>query len=105
MANVKKTDTKAPAKATTKAKVKEVVQQIKTFAQTVYDNVKLNLNPFPVVTVGALKLKRSQIPKEKAVREVFILDYESDALLAQKAIQLGVTTDELLRQAVWSLIS
>lgn len=68
--------------------------------------IKQNLSglpPYKLISIGNFKLKRSVIPSSDCDRVVFYLDHNSNLHLSAKALSLGLTSDELLRQLVWSI--
>lgn len=60
--------------------------------------------PYEIRLVGKKGLKRSNIPKKNYSRVIFGLDIHSDQALYDKALEMGLTQDELLRYLVWSFI-
>jgi hypothetical protein len=61
--------------------------------------------PFKIAHVGIQGVKRSIIPNEVKIMARFDLDESSYTELSIQALKLGFTTDELLRQLVWTAIT
>ena len=74
---------------------------------SIIDKVRANLKacnlPFKQNLVTPFRLKRSIIPVENCDRLVFYLDHDSNLTLSAKALSLGLTPDELIRQLIWSI--
>lgn len=59
---------------------------------------------FPMQTVGILKQTRSAIPKDLGGQVIFVLDFDSQNIASEQALSLGITKDELYRNAVWEYL-
>ena len=60
---------------------------------------------YKTCNISALRLQRSVIPEGIASRVPLVIDQQSHLLFSTTAMQLGLTTDELLRRLIWSLNS
>ena len=56
---------------------------------------------FPKKNIGMLGQQRSDIPKDLGGQIIFVLDYESQNIATEAAVELGITKDELFRNAIW----
>lgn len=96
--------------AKAKKAVKPSVSDIDTaLTPSILDLVKGRVkigSTFPTERTNGLGLRRSVIPESCEPQSVkFFLDNESNLAFSAKAITLGITTDELLRHLVWSVIA
>jgi hypothetical protein len=65
----------------------------------------LKLQPFKVRKIGPLCLRRSEIPKDVCDQIRVNIDRESNLQFNIKALELGLTSDELHRQLMWTFLS
>ena len=67
-------------------------------------NIKAS-KPFPTVLVGIRPLVRSAIPLASVKSFRFDLDIETFNIINQIASANGLTSDEFVRQALWTAVS
>jgi len=72
--------------------------------KTAFEKVK-DTKPFPMKKMGQFGLRYSVIPKEECDRLILFLDADSHTALAAKGLQYKLTVDEMVRRAIWLLLS
>lgn len=88
----------------TKKATKAVQPEKMSFEAQLKENMSLP-GSFEVQKLGPSKVKRSIIPKDKAVRRLIIIDGDSDLQMSIEALKRGVTLDELYRQVAWTFLA
>ena len=82
---------------------------MQTVNNPVLNSIKQHLiadhSVFTYIRIGVSEVKRSQIPPVQKVTAYFDIDRDSYLTLSKTALDLNLTTDELLRRLTWAITS
>ena len=81
----------------------KATKQTDTFSARLSAN--LLASPFPLKQIGAMRLKRSNIPQEQCDRLGLHIDKDTHLMLSTQALKKGFTTDEYIRQILWTAVT
>ncbi|MEO5892122.1 MAG: hypothetical protein ABIQ31_17885 [Ferruginibacter sp.] len=82
--------------------IANIVQLIEKILEVVKPCLKKK-QQFNFIRVGIAEVKRSIIPVDEKVTALFDIDKDTYNKVAKIAIDLGLTTDELLRRLCWAI--